>query len=306
MNMIKRFSLLAALVAVMFAFNACEEDSTGPSEDETPGAPINLMATSANETTVHLMWNEPGDLNADLFQNYTVTYYPQGTGSENAPEMDADAAGVAFPVENLDTDKVYTFEVVTNYTNGETSTVTSIDWAPAMRFDMVSAETIKVYAHTSSFGSGLKLYDDLFMEPELMTVAGIADWNLALDTKTTGEVNFGSASVTTYTGAATATMSAEISSVLYPADGLNDRFESESLDSQTFTQTVEDLAVVSSGQKAGVVMYARVPNGDDYNYAKLFIKGNGNGGFLQGTGDDQYIEVTISYQANANFPYAKK
>ncbi len=303
--MIKRFSLLAALVAVMFAFNACEEDSVGPTEDETPSAPINLMATSADEATVHLMWNAPGDLDTDLFQNYTVTYYPEGTGSVDAPTMDADDAGAPFPVTGLDEDKVYTFEVVTNYTNGESSTVVSINWAPAMRFDMIDAETIKVYSHTSSFGSGLKLYDDTFEEPELMTVSDIAMWNLALDTKTSGEVNFGSASMTAYNGAATATMSAEISSVLYPADGLNDRFESETLDTKSFSARVEDLSAASSGQKAGVVMYARVPNGDTYNYAKLFVK-SVDGSFLQGTGDDQYVEVTISYQANAGFPYAKK
>jgi len=303
--MIKRFSLLAALVAVMFAFNACEEDTVGPGDDETPSAPINLMALSADASTVHLKWSAPGDLDATMFDSYTVTYYPEGTGSTDAPTMDATEADMPFPVTGLDSNLVYTFDVVTNYTNGETSTVASINWSPAMRFDMVDAQTIKVYAHTSSFGSGLKLYDDLFEEPELMTVADIAMWNLGLDTKVDGTAYFGSASILDYTGAVTAAMSAEVSSVLYPADGLNDRFESESLDMNTFTQRVEDLATASSGTKAGVVMYARVPNGDTYNYAKLFVK-SVNGSFVQGTGDDQFVEVTISYQANAGFPYAKK
>ncbi len=303
--MIKRFSLLAALVAVMFAFNACEEDTVGPGDEETPSAPINLMATSADDNTVHLKWSAPGDLDATMFDSYTVTYYPEGTGSTDAPTMDATEADMAFPVTGLDMDKVYTFEVVTNYTNGETSSMVSINWAPAMRFDMVDANTIKVYAHTSSLGSGLKLYDDLFEEPELMTVADIAMWNLGLDTKVAGTAKFGSASMLDYTGAATATMSAELSSVLYPADGLNDRFESESLDMNTFSQRVEDLSTASSGSKAGVVMYARVPNADTYNYAKLFVKSVG-GSFVQGTAPDQFVEVTISYQANAGFPYAKK
>lgn len=307
MNIIKRISILTALVAVMFAFNACEEDNVGPGDPE-PSNVVELKANSVDANTVHLMWTAPSDLDATLFQDYTVVYYPKGTGSTNAPELTTTDAGIPFPVTALDEDKEYTFVVTTNYTDGQSSTGTSITWAPALRFEQVSASPIKVYIHTSSFGSGLTLYEDLFEEPSVATVANIVDWHLGLDTKTSGEINFGSASSTTYTGAVNATNSAMITKSLISANGLSDVFDSQGLDGKTFAlQTVNLQGAIPEAGKSGFVLYAKTGSGATAHYAKLFIRYNtASNSVLFGEDDDKYIEVTISYQKNAGFPYAKK
>lgn len=298
---------MTALVAVMFAFNACEEDTVGPADPE-PSNVTELKANSADDNTVHLMWTAPSDLDATLFQDYTVTYYPKGTGATNAPEMTTTDAGIPFAVTALDMDKEYTFVITTNYTDGQSSTGASITWAPAMRFEKVSAEPIKVYIHTSSFGSGLTLYDDLFEEPAVATVANIVDWHLGLDTKTSGEINFGSASSTTYTGAVNAGSSAMVTKALISANGLSDVFDSQGLDGKSFAlQTVALAGAIPDAGKEGFVMYAKTGDGATAHYAKIFIKYNTtDNSVLFGTGDDKYIELTISYQKNAGFPYAKK
>lgn len=297
--------MLTALVAVMFAFNACEEDTVSPTDPE-PSNVTALMANSIDDNTVHLMWTAPSDLDATLFQDYTVAYYPKGTGATNAPELTTTEAGIPFEVTALDTDKEYTFVVTTNYSDGQSSTGASITWAPAMRFNTVDAETIKIYSHTSNFGSGLILSGE-FDEPELATIANIVNWNLALDTKTSGNIKFGSASSTTYNGAATATNSAMITSSLIPADGLSDVFDSQGLDSKSFALQTVELEGVTPGNNDGFVLYAKTDNGTDVHYAKIFIRYNTSANsVLFGTGNDQYAEVTISYQANAGFPYAKK
>jgi hypothetical protein len=312
MNFIKKLSLLATLVAVMFVFNACDEDTTGPDDSNAPGAPVSLMATSTNANTVTIKWSAPGDLDGSLFQDYTVTYYPSNAGPENAPDTTVVLAGEPVQITGLDADKVYTFAVTTNYSNGESSTATTIEWAPAMRFETVDANTIKIYASdVAAAGSGINLYQDDGLGdflPTVLTVADIAQWNLGLDTKENGTVKFGSANQLTYTGAASAIYSAEMSAVIKEANSLNDPdvFDSQALDAKTYSQRVEDLSMISLTGKSGVVFYVRVPSttAGSYNYAKLFVKAV-DGKFLQGDGD-KYIEVTVSYQANTNFPYAKK
>lgn len=304
MNLLKKLSLLTALVAVMFAFNACEEDTVGPDVD-TPGSVTALMANSTDDNTVSLKWTAPSDLNVAMFQDYTVTYYPESTDTTNAPDKTVTDLNVF--INGLDQDKAYTFEVVTNYDNGKSSAVTKITWAPAMRFNQVDAETIKVYAHTSEFGSGLTLYDDLFQEPAVATVANIGEWNLGLDTKTSGKVLFGSASAMSYDGANTAT-SSMITNALIPANGISDVYDSQGLDKKTFSSQTIDLDASTPGaDKNGVVLYAMTGTGAAAHYAKIFIKYNkAASSFLFGSGKDEYIEVTISYQKNAGFPYAKK
>ncbi len=303
MNLIKKLSLLTALVAVMFAFNACEEDAVSPVED-TPSAPIGLEATSINDNTVHIKWQDASDIDVTELKDYTITYYPSNTSSTNAPELTATESGVAFEIAGLDMDKEYTFEVVTNYDNGNSSSAAMIKWAPAMRFVQVSANTIRLYsANVVNKGSGLKLatydgIDEIYL-PEVLTVANISMWNLGLNTKDS-KVKFGSASKLDFTGASTATESAEVSDAV-PAASLNDVFDSQGLDNMNYSQDVHDLTNATSS----VVVYVKSTTNGEIHYAKVFLK-NVNGSFLQGTTGDQYVEIQISYQLNAGFPYAKK
>ncbi|HOQ49483.1 MAG TPA: hypothetical protein PLV01_06625, partial [Candidatus Kapabacteria bacterium] len=42
----------------------------------------------------------------------------------------------------------------------------------------------------------------------------------------------------------------------------------------------------------------------NYNYAKVLVE-RGSGGFLQGSGNDRFVKMKISYQKVAGVPYAK-
>jgi hypothetical protein len=303
MNLIKKLSLLTALVAVMFAFNACEEDTVAPVED-TPSAPIDLQATSINDNTVHIKWKDASDIDLEQLKDYTITYYPSNTSSENAPEMSASKSGDPVEISGLDMDKEYTFEVVTNYDNGNSSSASMIKWAPAMRFVQVDANTIKLYASdVTAKGSGLALYEDDGLGdffPTVKTVLQITEWNLGLSTKG-GSIKFGSASMLDYDGASTATESAEVASAI-PAESLNAVFDSQALDNMNYSQDLHDLTNATSS----VVIYVKHTNANnEVHYAKVFLK-NVNGSFLQGAAGNQYVEAEISYQVNAGFPYAKK
>lgn len=306
MNLIKKLSLLTALVAVMFAFNACEEDTVTPTVD-TPSAPIALEATSINSTTVHIKWKDASDINKTMVKDYTVTYYPSNTSSTDAPMLSAKESGVAFPIPNLDSTKEYTFEVVTNYDNGESSTASMIKWAPALRFEKVAAQTIKLYtSNVIGKGSGIKLetfdsIDGIYI-PEVLTTDNISKWNLGIYTsKGMDTLMFGSASVLNYKNASTATESAEVSDAV-PATSLNDVFDSQALDNKNYSQDRHLLTNTTSS----VVVYVRTTNAaNEVHYAKVFLK-NVNGSFIQGQSGDTYVEVEISYQLNAGFPYAKK
>ncbi len=303
MNFIKKLSLLAALVAVMFAFNACEEDTVAP-VDDVPSAPIGLEATSINSTTVHIRWQDASTIDADQLQDYTVTYYPSNTSSDNAPEMTAMKSGEAFEITGLDSNKEHTFEVVTNYKNGESSTATMIKWAPAMRFVSVAANTIKLYTtDVVGKGSGLALYEDDGLGEFLPTVlvkAQMSMWNLGLHTTTAGEIVFGSASQLPYDNASTAIQSAEISSAI-PAASLNDVFDSQGLDNRNYSQNFHNLTNATSS----VVIYVKSTTNGEVHYAKVFLK-YVNDSFIQSDGGDNYVEIQVSYQATAGLPYAKK
>lgn len=298
---------MTALVAVMFAFNACEEDTVAPTVD-TPSAPIGLEATSINGTTVHIRWQDANDIDATMLQDYTVTYYPENTSSTDAPELTAMKSGEAFEITGLDSNKVYIFDVVTNYDNGESSTVASIKWAPALRFEKVSGSTIKLYtSDVLNKGSGIMLeaYDDIvdfIYYPEVLTTANMAQWNLGLYTNAAKDsIIFGSASQLNYKDASLATSSAEVSDAV-PATSLNDVFDSQKLDDKNYSQDFHNLSNATSS----VVIYVKnTKDNGDVHYAKVFLK-NVNGSFIQGVDGDTYVEAEISYQVNAGFPYAKK
>lgn len=58
--------------------------------------------------------------------------------------------------------------------------------------------------------------------------------------------------------------------------------------------------------KNGIILFARIGSGSTAHYAKIVILKKG-GSFIQGgtTGNDQFIQVLVSYQTAAGVPYAK-
>lgn len=302
MKWTKNLLTIAMMIAMMSFFTACDDDSPTEPDKEKPDAPTNLMATSINESTIHIKWDAPSTLDNDLFESYQVTYYPEGGTAGEA--LESVEAGQPFPLTNLTNGTVYVIEVVTVYSNGESSDATTMMWAPAMRFEQVDANTIRVYDSQASAGSGLVLFDSFLETPSVETVANIAIWNLGLDTKVAGTVKFGSASQLDYNGAATAA-SAHIGN-LTAVNSLNDLFDSEAMDMKQYSESAPDLNAIDTQGAGGIAFYVRAESetAGIYNYAKVFVKYE-NGSFLKEDGLGSYVEVVISYQKEAGVPYAK-
>lgn len=309
MKLLRKLGILAIAALTAISFNACDEDSTTEPIADVPSAPADLMATSIDSSTIHIMWEAPSDLDQTLFESYTVTWFETNDdgSTENAT---ATEAGTPFPLTNLQHGVTYTIRVTTNYNNGESSTQSAeIMWSPAYRFTVNESlvDPIRVYERSSSLGSGLDLYvadefGDKFSTS--LTVGNIADWNLGLENGGS-ELYFGSAGALNYSVAGDA-QSAEISGYV-TATTLNQVFDSEGLDAGDFSEAQVDLSTVDLAGEEGIVFYVRTIEGDntEYNYAKVLVKAP-NGSFLQGTAPDRYVEVVVSYQETAGVPYAKR
>ncbi|MFW5702217.1 MAG: hypothetical protein ACOCX7_04650, partial [Bacteroidota bacterium] len=169
-----------------------------------------------------------------------------------------------------------------------------------------------VYEYTSDFGSGLDLFyyeNESTMGPRVLTVGDKADWNLGIDTRD-GEILVMPASEISYaTSEPDPTDETEINNMFYVADALNAVLDSAALN--TFgdyspTQTF-DLNADYIDPDHGVVLLvrSRASSDDEWSYSKVLIKRAPNGGWLQGTGDNEYLEMVISFQRTPGVPYAK-
>ncbi len=255
-------------------------------------APTELMARSEDETSVALKWKAVTDA-----AKYVVKY--DGQEKEVIPTPGAEY--VMTTISGLDEGTVYTFDVHSISNDLNLSAATSIDWAPAYRFESIEANTIKLYEAASDLGSGIDLFNENDGSPAVLTVANGQDWNLGLYTKN-DIVQFGSASKIPY-NFGTTPEACELSQITIAEDvTLDDLYGSQALSGATYTEELFDLTSTELANK-NILFFVKVPNGTNYNYAKVLV--NGKGGFLKGNTGNRYIEVTISYQKEVNVPYAK-
>jgi hypothetical protein len=263
----------------------------------------NLMATSINATTVALKW----DLSADDGESYFLGYklsVSELSGSL-VKEEDLNSGVNTATVDELTEGTIYVFEIEAkgNFGDGVVySESIVVNWSPATRFtENINEEPIKMYGSESSFGSGLELYNEAGGAPKGLKVTSGDDWDLGLYTRS-GVVEIGSAAeiLAKYSYSGTP-KTCEISSTTYEVNSLDEVYDSQALDEgHVFSEQIIDLNDFT-GQK-NVVLIVRTLTGTTWNYAKVMVLYNG--GFLQGTGDNEYIEVQVSYQKGPGVPYA--
>lgn len=306
--MLKKFKFIA-LIAMTFAFmlNSCDENTTNPVVDPQPKPqPIsNLMATSVDDETVRLKFDlSPSETNT-LFKDYELVVTPGASAPMTFPKNTN-----LVVVSGLSEGTVYKFEIVARYTNDSISTVTSIEWSPATRFNLNNNDqTIKVYETASDLGSGLRMFAlDPDNAPRTYTVANGAEWDLAIDSRNS-KILFGSATKVDY-NYATDPKPTQLLDVYFEADSLNALFDSQAMNAGTrdskYAERTFDLTALTSTKN--LVFYVRKyePGQTRYNYAKVLLKKNPNGaGYLQGSAPNRYLEFQISYQKTADVPYAK-
>lgn len=275
-----------------------------------PKAPTGLKATSINSTTVHITYAASEDASKSIFAGYELIVSTDG-GAPLAPKSIAKNVN---PIEviGLVEGTIYTFELRSVYNNAAKNAISTnaaeLTWSPASRFDLTGNDSeIKVFGTDSKeFGSGLNLYDMDDASPKIFKISGSDMWQLCLYTRR-NTLEFGSAvAQTKYSYNAGAPKIAQIGTTEFLTDDLNDTFLGEALNSIAFTSKVVNLKDAKyANQNKGVVFIVRADDGNGaYNYAKvLVVKKNGN--FLQGTGDEVYVQCKISYQKVKGVPYAK-
>jgi hypothetical protein len=275
-----------------------------------PVAPTGLKATSINSTTVHVTWSPSQDEGKGIFAGYELVV----TNTTASPVVDITYSvskdSIPYEIKNLTEGDIYSFAIKSKFNgdakNAMSSQATSIMWSPASRFDETANEVpIRVYGTQSQFGSGLSLFDETEGAPTIFKIASSPDWQFCLYT-TDGALEFGSAAAQTkYTYNAGAPRETQIADVDIFANSLNDAFLGATLNSFNFTSKVVNLNDAKySGQDKGVVLVVRVNSTTGYNYAKVLVKKVANK-FLQGTGDDSYLECVVSYQKVKGVPYAR-
>lgn len=293
----KKFNLTASLMLLVFALflASCSDNTTNP-VDSKPAAVKGLMATSLDNTTIRLLWTEPTDTYTGFTLDITPGAIAQKTFAKGVTTTD---------VSGLIEGTVYTFKLKAVNGTASSDSVTIL-WSPATRFTKnINDDFIKVYETASTFGSGLQFYNVAGNAPKVLKISNGADWNFGLYSKSAGTTFVGSPSKLTYSYTGGTPKLTEISTDYFETNDLNTVFDSQALnaDPSKFSEMSIDLETL--GATTGVVLICRTKdNGTDWNYAKVFIKKTG-GTFLQGTADNRYIEVQVSYQKVVNVPYAK-
>lgn len=274
-----------------------------------PVPPTALKATSINDSTVHVTWTPSEDESKGIFAGYELVV----TNTTASPVVDKtyQVAKDAIPYEitGLTEGDIYSFAIKSKYNadakNAMSLQAATITWSPATRFEeTVNAVPIRIYGSESQFASGLKLFDALENGPSTYMSSSRGDWQFCLYTRD-GLVEFGAARASKYSFASE-TQNSQVAETEYFADNLNEVFLGQALNSLTFSSKGINLNDAKfANQDKGVVLVVRtIDNVGDNNYAKILIKKIG-GKFLQGSGNDVYLECVISYQKVKGIPYAR-
>lgn len=303
-------TLIMAFAAVLTIFVvSCSDTTTGPADDtRTPGAPDSAVATSKSENSILVKWTASSDAADTAFVGYIVKI----TGDDQTTSTDT-TTSVFIEVSGLTMGTVYTFEISSLFTNGNTSAAEVVSWSPAIRFETINGgQTIKLYETDSKNGSGVDLYDEATMQPKNLTIGYGNDWTLGLDTRE-NMVYFGSPTLIDYnwpTGVVPGYT--EICTNKWfqtDVESLDDCFDSYALNipSNDFEEFAVDLNALLNSVDKNIVFIIRTKEDgkDDFHYAKVLLKKQNNS-WLTGSGDNEHVEIEASYQVKANVPYAKK
>ncbi|HPP40386.1 MAG TPA: fibronectin type III domain-containing protein, partial [Candidatus Kapabacteria bacterium] len=259
-------------------------------------APTNLRATSISATEVLLKWDKSASHDSSWFAGYELTV----TGGNPMTPIKIGKTD-NYKVSGLQEGVVYTFTLKSVNSDNKTSTgSTSVTWSPASRFE---TDDIRMYVFESQNGSGLTIYGEN-NKPENLKASEKTKWHLGLDNRTTGALFFGSASQIDI-GTGTPTDKVEIADTYWETNTLDNIFETAALNTLNFAERRFDLLKLDNGQ-TGLAFVVRIlrQGQTNYNYAKVLVE-RGSGGFLQGSGNDRFVKMKISYQKVAGVPYAK-
>lgn len=295
MKNLKIFALLLLFAA--FVFNACE-DTTTPVGPDKPDAATNLMATSKTATSVTVKWTASPSETDSQFAGYVLTV----TGGAAMAPIALTAAQNPYTVAGLQEGTIYTFTLQAKFDNEEVSDPVTVQWSPAARFTETELNPyIRIYETTSSYGSGLVIYDPNSKYPKAAKVADGANWTLGLITKN-NELAIGSPKLLDYTyGTTPGTV--EIGKIYTNTSSLDDVYGSDALNTSGFSYAEKKIDLKQYNASFVIVLRYHMTGKSDWNYAKVLVKYAGSS-FLAGATGNQYVELQISHQLISGIPYA--
>lgn len=297
----KRFRILL-VVMLLFAFSACDEESTNEPVDPDVAAPTNLRASSSDQAVI-LRWDPSSSEGQENFGGYKINVKNQDDNTSNvfnAPRGDG------YTVIGLDNGTRYVFTVWAVTTQDkESPTSVGIEWAPAIRrSENQIGEAIRVYATTSTqFNSAVDLFNPSGVT-EVIPQAGTefqdrGDFYVFAPGNNSNFLEIRSPSTANNQGMVT-----QFSSVTYDADDLDEHYTTTPPRVSSFTN--QEVSITNAAVSTGKIVYGRLSRGSNYYYFRLLVKRGNDGKMVQGTGADRYLEFDVSYQHIRDVPFAKQ
>jgi hypothetical protein len=293
------FALCCITAAVLLT--ACSDDPADPVEPDV-AAPTALRASSAEQSII-LSWTPSSSENQDNFDGYKVVALNRST---NVSKTVYTTAGDGFVFTGLDNGTRYQFTVRAVSTSGkESQGAVTIEWAPAARrYVDVNDEPIRVYATTSKLPSAVDLYNPdgktevIDQSGEEFRLRG--DFYVYAPDNSTNYLKLVSPDQANNQGQET-----DFSEVSpYRVDDLDANVTT--VPPALSTYKLKELVITALTSETGMVYYGRIKRQNEYNYFRLLILRGANGSLVQGSGDDRYVEMQVSFQHVRNLNYAKQ
>lgn len=300
--------LMIALAAT--AVIGCET-TTEPTEPPLPApkAPTALAAKSISETSIGLIWETvTGDTVVPT--GFLVEYNAVGSTTKLTLPV-AGATARTATLTALTEGTIY--EVVVYAVNDTVKSPASakVQWAPARR----GVGVYRLYSSANaSQGSGLGIFRAVGA-PAVLTVSSGGEWDLCFDDKDSDNPKIGSPGQSAYVDNDYLFPNKQSAKTVYINDvvytnvtSLDDIYESTALTipASNGERMFPINALPASQAGIAFVMGTRDEADQKYNFAKVLLKKQNTGGYIQGSGSSSYVEVEISYQTVKDVPYAVK
>ncbi|NQW31035.1 MAG: fibronectin type III domain-containing protein [Ignavibacteria bacterium] len=297
-------TMIAAICAI--AVIGCNENTTGPVNPTAPGAPDSLMAQSVSQTSIGVKWKAP--LAGATPTSYSVEYNEMG--SATTMKKSVGSTTLMTELTGLTDGMIYEVKVYALNDTARSFASNMVSWAPARR----GSGTFFLYtSNNKTKGSGLSIFRQANANPAVLTIDKGDEWDICFDDLTSasdpriaspGQTNFVDANYKFSNGkeARTTYWGAKFSGV----NSLDDIYETAALSvPATGGEKFYSLGSIGGTTNWGSVIASKNADGT-YNFAKVLVHRATTGIFVNGSGTEQYIEVSVSYQTVANVPYALK
>lgn len=311
MNALNRL-MAGALVALMgVAATGCNENPTDPVNPGTLGAPTGLQASSMSATSVGLRWNAVTGATS-----YLVSWTPVGNPAAQSGNVTVSTTSAA--ANNLTAGVRYTFSVQGVNADGN-GTAATMDWAGAGRYTQNTggadaanpSTTLRIYEFDSQYGSGVVLNPALGGPKTVSTVVerpGLVQLAIFV---TGDNVIIGSAGgFPEYRGVnnpAKFDQNVFISNTTFAVNSLNEWYVANPINTyiDSVDGNVSAFTIPNASTNVGQGFFVRIGTAGAYNYARVLVKTGANNRILQGSGNNRYVELEVSYQTTPNLPFAK-